>query len=236
MTTTTTIDVVASAEKDDEGTACEICGLADRPAILLLCDRCDEGFHTTCVDPPLAEVPEGDWFCPDCLVSTKVAAEDKNDDDDDDIDSDIVERALALESLDDVFVPVSGIDIASDRRVAGKNIFSPGSPGPPGPPGSPGSPGSPFGGGGKPRTPLAILDDVVRTENAENGENAVDENKIRAFATALANDIKKNEIAKTERLLRDVRSKIDAFSSVVSTAARALETDLTSLIDLTGNY
>ena len=33
---------------------------------MLLCDGCDKGFHTYCVDPPIEVIPEGDWFCPEC--------------------------------------------------------------------------------------------------------------------------------------------------------------------------
>lgn len=30
------------------------------------CDKCDRGFHITCLHPPLPSVPAGDWFCCDC--------------------------------------------------------------------------------------------------------------------------------------------------------------------------
>ena len=30
---------------------------------MLLCDRCNCGFHMGCLDPPLSVVPAGDWFC-----------------------------------------------------------------------------------------------------------------------------------------------------------------------------
>ena len=33
---------------------------------IILCDDCDRGFHMGCLTPRLFEVPEGDWFCPDC--------------------------------------------------------------------------------------------------------------------------------------------------------------------------
>ena len=38
---------------------------------MLLCDGCDKGYHTYCVDPPIEEVPEGDWFCPECVKNNK---------------------------------------------------------------------------------------------------------------------------------------------------------------------
>lgn len=32
------------------------------------CDSCPNVFHLGCLDPPLLEVPEGDWFCDDCNI------------------------------------------------------------------------------------------------------------------------------------------------------------------------
>lgn len=34
--------------------------------MMLLCDRCDQGYHMDCLDPPLEEVPIEDWFCSHC--------------------------------------------------------------------------------------------------------------------------------------------------------------------------
>ena len=58
-----------------EDTPCASCGSPDAtPAgrrAMLLCDRCDAGWHCCCLDPPLAGVPAGSWFCPDCRVVTR---------------------------------------------------------------------------------------------------------------------------------------------------------------------
>ena len=35
---------------------------------MLLCDGCDRGYHTFCLNPPLARAPLASWFCPDCLI------------------------------------------------------------------------------------------------------------------------------------------------------------------------
>uniref|UniRef100_A0A8C2RXB7 [histone H3]-trimethyl-L-lysine(4) demethylase n=1 Tax=Capra hircus TaxID=9925 RepID=A0A8C2RXB7_CAPHI len=35
---------------------------------LLLCDGCDDSYHTFCLIPPLHDVPKGDWRCPKCLA------------------------------------------------------------------------------------------------------------------------------------------------------------------------
>jgi len=48
-------------------TACEVCGSRKDDSNMLLCDGCDAGYHTYCVEPPITEVPEGDWFCPKCV-------------------------------------------------------------------------------------------------------------------------------------------------------------------------
>ncbi|PFH46297.1 hypothetical protein AMATHDRAFT_51137 [Amanita thiersii Skay4041] len=33
----------------------------------LECDKCDSPWHLECLDPPLDAVPDGEWFCPDCV-------------------------------------------------------------------------------------------------------------------------------------------------------------------------
>ena len=40
---------------------------------MLLCDRCDQGYHMDCLVPPLDEVPIEDWFCPQCDGTQAVA-------------------------------------------------------------------------------------------------------------------------------------------------------------------
>ncbi|GBG64476.1 hypothetical protein CBR_g45172 [Chara braunii] len=47
---------------------CNICNQGDQDALLLLCDRCDQGAaHTFCLDPPLPAVPPGEWICDRCM-------------------------------------------------------------------------------------------------------------------------------------------------------------------------
>lgn len=54
-------------EADDYSeTRCEKCGSGQHPAELLLCDKCDCGFHLFCLRPVIVAVPEGCWFCPSC--------------------------------------------------------------------------------------------------------------------------------------------------------------------------
>merc|ERR1712042_117577 len=46
---------------------CEFCEENDREDQLLLCDGCDAAFHLDCLENPLDQVPEGDWYCDSCL-------------------------------------------------------------------------------------------------------------------------------------------------------------------------
>jgi PHD-finger len=45
------------------GTGCLACGQDDDHAHLLLCEGCNDEYHTYCLDPPLTAVPTDDWFC-----------------------------------------------------------------------------------------------------------------------------------------------------------------------------
>ena len=56
----------AGAPHAPDDTACDLCGSRSRADCMLLCDRCDAGFHIDCLRPALAAVPAGAWFCPCC--------------------------------------------------------------------------------------------------------------------------------------------------------------------------
>lgn len=47
---------------------CHICNRGDVEEAMLLCDGCDDSYHTFCLMPPLAEIPKGEWRCPKCVV------------------------------------------------------------------------------------------------------------------------------------------------------------------------
>ncbi|KAK7269623.1 hypothetical protein RIF29_22356 [Crotalaria pallida] len=68
-------DLIPHKDDDDENeddASCEVCGSRDRGDVMLICGDekgsvgCGAGTHIDCCDPPLAEVPEEDWFCPKC--------------------------------------------------------------------------------------------------------------------------------------------------------------------------
>ncbi|KAM6970770.1 zinc finger protein ubi-d4 isoform 2-T2 [Aplochiton taeniatus] len=46
---------------------CNMCGTSENDDQLLFCDDCDRGYHMYCLNPPMAEPPEGSWSCHLCL-------------------------------------------------------------------------------------------------------------------------------------------------------------------------
>ena len=50
---------------------CKVCGIDRDDESVLLCDECDSEYHTYCLNPPLARIPQGDWFCPSCILKPK---------------------------------------------------------------------------------------------------------------------------------------------------------------------
>ncbi|CAA3015534.1 Jade-1 [Olea europaea subsp. europaea] len=63
-------------ENDDDGIVCAICDSTDGDPTdpIVLCDGCDLMIHTTCYGHPFTKgVPEGDWFCAQCLKNQKDA-------------------------------------------------------------------------------------------------------------------------------------------------------------------
>lgn len=66
-------------DESEEETPCPICGTAERPDILLLCDACDAAYHTHCIG--LDHVPSGSWYCLECvdLISPRPFPDDTSD-------------------------------------------------------------------------------------------------------------------------------------------------------------
>lgn len=62
---------------------------------LLLCDSCDNEWHTYCLAPPLDTIPEGHWFCLSCIKQGKdkdIEDNEQVEDEDDERDDDEVNQ------------------------------------------------------------------------------------------------------------------------------------------------
>ncbi|KAG5873341.1 hypothetical protein JTB14_032315 [Gonioctena quinquepunctata] len=46
---------------------CQFCHSGDNEDKLLLCDGCDRGYHTYCFKPKMDNIPDGDWYCHECM-------------------------------------------------------------------------------------------------------------------------------------------------------------------------
>jgi ribosomal protein L37AE/L43A len=61
--------------KQDLDQACQVCkktSVKARGLGMLLCDKCNEGWHMNCLNPVVRKVPKGDWFCPRCAPRPKI--------------------------------------------------------------------------------------------------------------------------------------------------------------------
>uniref|UniRef100_A0A1J3G4M9 Methyl-CpG-binding domain-containing protein 9 n=1 Tax=Noccaea caerulescens TaxID=107243 RepID=A0A1J3G4M9_NOCCA len=56
----------------DEG-VCKVCGVDKDDDSVLLCDTCDAEYHTYCLNPPLIRIPDGNWYCPSCVIAKRMA-------------------------------------------------------------------------------------------------------------------------------------------------------------------
>ncbi|KAB1216378.1 NuA3 HAT complex component NTO1 [Morella rubra] len=63
-----------SGDVDDDGIVCAICQSTDGDPSdpIVFCDGCDLMVHATCYGNPLVKgIPDGDWFCTQCLISSQ---------------------------------------------------------------------------------------------------------------------------------------------------------------------
>jgi hypothetical protein len=49
----------------DSEEECLVCNNCNSET-LLECEKCENPYHLTCLNPPLEEVPKGEWLCPPC--------------------------------------------------------------------------------------------------------------------------------------------------------------------------
>uniref|UniRef100_A0A665XDR4 Chromodomain helicase DNA binding protein 5 n=1 Tax=Echeneis naucrates TaxID=173247 RepID=A0A665XDR4_ECHNA len=55
---------VVAEEEDDHMEFCRVCKDGGE---LLCCDTCPSSYHIHCLNPPLPEIPNGEWLCPRCM-------------------------------------------------------------------------------------------------------------------------------------------------------------------------
>ncbi|KAF5175251.1 Lysine-specific demethylase 5b [Thalictrum thalictroides] len=62
-------DNIEKQEEFDQ--ICEQCRSGLHGEVMLLCDRCNKGWHIYCLSPPLKQIPPGNWYCLECVNSDK---------------------------------------------------------------------------------------------------------------------------------------------------------------------
>ncbi|KAG8434244.1 hypothetical protein GDO86_012570 [Hymenochirus boettgeri] len=60
-------DGLEEEEDDDHMEFCRVCKDGGE---LLCCDTCPSSYHLHCLNPPLPEIPNGEWLCPRCTCPT----------------------------------------------------------------------------------------------------------------------------------------------------------------------
>lgn len=58
-----------------EDGVCKVCGVDNDDKSVLLCDACDAEYHTYCLNPPLARIPSGNWYCPSCVTNKQMVSD-----------------------------------------------------------------------------------------------------------------------------------------------------------------
>jgi len=59
-------NIARTGHASDDDIVCEICHSTSTSPPVIICDKCDKGYHITCLAPPLPRVPRGRWLCPTC--------------------------------------------------------------------------------------------------------------------------------------------------------------------------
>ena len=67
MALTDDISLIPGCEEEED--ECCIChrGITRNSGPMVECERCLGGYHIRCLKPCLKSIPQGDWFCPECV-------------------------------------------------------------------------------------------------------------------------------------------------------------------------
>lgn len=57
-----------AGETEEDDHHMEFCRVCKDGGELLCCDSCPSSYHIHCLNPPLPEIPNGEWICPRCTV------------------------------------------------------------------------------------------------------------------------------------------------------------------------
>ncbi|KAI1885786.1 hypothetical protein AGOR_G00207380 [Albula goreensis] len=57
-------------ETEEDDHHMEFCRVCKDGGELLCCDSCPSSYHIHCLNPPLPEIPNGEWICPRCMCPT----------------------------------------------------------------------------------------------------------------------------------------------------------------------
>ncbi|KAF4521527.1 hypothetical protein B566_EDAN012216 [Ephemera danica] len=113
-------EVAEEEQPEEDEYRCQKCNGGDQPEWILLCDNCDNGWHTSCLKPEIHLVPEGDWYCPECahqlLISNLTEDEEEEDDAEDPLqagDSAVSEAGSSLQEA------IAGVGGSGDEESSG---------------------------------------------------------------------------------------------------------------------
>lgn len=57
---------------------CKVCGSSETSSKLLICDQCEDAFHTSCCIPRVKRIPVEEWFCYSCLKKKRKILNEKS--------------------------------------------------------------------------------------------------------------------------------------------------------------
>lgn len=58
--------------------SCKVCKLTESSKSMIICDNCDDAFHTYCYNPRITILPVSEWLCSSCLKKKHKILKDKS--------------------------------------------------------------------------------------------------------------------------------------------------------------